>query len=183
MILVLVLILILVLILVLVVLTASASTVLLVLQHQFGIDVILLGVKVVRTTEERLLEGLHRGSIVLLLESRIAGIVEYIRRGVDGLPLRLRGRVRKGRNLSRGLRCRSHRPCSLLIGLLPVQGIGEIICPGHGGRVLQHRLAVVDFGRLEVTFTELAVAGAHLPAVRLAGGGDGQQQQGGSEYQ
>ena len=55
-------------VLVLVVLAAATSAVLLVLQHQLGIDVILLGIDITRAPEERLLESLDRRGVILLLK-------------------------------------------------------------------------------------------------------------------
>ena len=59
-------------------------------------------------------------------------------------------------------------PGDVPVRLLTVQGIGQIVRSGHGARILEHGLAVVDLGRLEITLGELPVAGAHLASVRLA---------------
>ena len=60
---------------------------------------------------------------------------------------------------------------------LPVKVVGKIVRSGHGRRILDHGLAVVYLRSLVVSLAELAVAGAHVAAVRLAEGGGGQQQQ------
>ena len=70
-ILVLILVLVLVLLLVLLLILLPASAALLVLQHQLGVDVILLGVEVAGIQQQRLPESVDRPAVILLLEGDV----------------------------------------------------------------------------------------------------------------
>ena len=174
---VLVLVLILVLILVLVVLAATTAAVLLVLKHQLGVNVILLCVQVIGTAKERLLEGFDGCGIVLLLEGDVSGVVENVGSRVDRLAQLLRGRVRPGGDIGGAARRRLHGLAGIFEPFLPVKVIGKIVRSGHGRRILDNGFAIVYLRSLVVSLAELAVAGAHVAAVRLAEGRGGQQQQ------
>ena len=150
--LILLLILVLILVLVLILLVLSAASVLLVLEHQFGVDVILFGVKVVGSEEQGLPESLHCCGVVFLLKGYVAAVVVPAGGVLGG-----GGNVF---NLLQGL-------SGAFPVLLAVQGRAQIVIARHREGIFDHGLAVVDLSFLESLFFELAVACADFPPVGL----------------
>ena len=152
-ILVLILILILVLLLILIPVVASAATLLLlVFQHLLCVGVVLLGVKVARIAEQRLLVGIHSGLPILFLHGDVAQIVII----VSGI----------GRHWSDILQS-LHRLSGLLEVALTIERSGKIVAGRERRGVLNHSLAVLYPGVLPIAFLELAVAGTDLLSVSL----------------
>ena len=164
------LILVLILILILILILVLVLVILLILHLLAGVDVVLLGIQVIRIGQKRLFEGIHGSGPVLARYGQVTHI-EPIVGGVSAFrSLFLDGGIEAGSLIET-----AH---GLLTAGQQVTGVREIVIRGQGGRVLQQGLAVIHVGGTVVFLFEIPVSGTYLAPVRLRERiGNGKQQQ------
>ena len=144
--------------------------ILLILHLLAGVDVVLLGIQVIRIGQKRLFEGIHGSGPVLACYGQVSHI-EPIVGGVSACrSLFLNGGIEAGSLIET-----AH---GLLTAGQQVTGVREIVIRGQGSRVLQQGLAVIHVGGTVVFLFEIPVSGTYLAPVRLRERiGNGKQQQ------
>ena len=124
----------------------------LILEHQFGIGVILLGIHVIGPAQQGLLVRLDRPGPVLLLHGyipQVVIIVGCIDIGSGGVL-----------DLVQGL-------AGLLEIVLAIKRVRQVIGSRERCCVFHESLPVLDLAPLPIALLELAVAGADFPPVNL----------------